>query len=87
MIFCLGGYLLDSGSPYRLWFLFRPGFGVKNPIQGDGLDRHGLLHEPEEKLAAARSSPPVESERELIEVVVEMLVADGALVGSPSANV
>ncbi|PYT28703.1 MAG: hypothetical protein DMG57_13770, partial [Acidobacteria bacterium] len=42
------GYLLDSGSPYRLWFLFRPGFGVKNPIQGNGLDCHSLLHEPEE---------------------------------------
>ena len=48
-----GGYLLDSGSPNRLWFLFRPGFWVKNPIQGDGLDRHSLLREAEEELAAA----------------------------------
>ena len=47
------GYLLDSGSPYRLWLLFRLGFGVKNSIQGDGLNCDGLLHEPEEKLAPA----------------------------------
>src|SRR5712691_3011524 len=47
------GYLLDSGSPYRLWFRFGFGAGVNNPIQGNGLDCYGLLHETEEELAAA----------------------------------
>ena len=75
-----GGYLLDSGSPYRLWFGFRLGSGVENTIQGYWLDRHGLLDEAEEKLAAAFGSSPVESERELVQVVVEMLVADRPLV-------
>jgi len=41
------GYLLDSGSPYRLWFRFGFGSGVNNPIQGNGLDCYGLLHEAE----------------------------------------
>jgi hypothetical protein len=34
------GYLLHSGDPNRLWFRFR--FWVKNPIQGNRLDRHRL---------------------------------------------
>ena len=45
--FCPVGYLLDSGSPYRLWFRFGFGSGVNNPIQGNGLDCYGLLHEAE----------------------------------------
>ena len=49
----LVGYLLDSGSPYRLWFRFGFGSGVNNPIQGNGLDCYGLLHEAEEELVAA----------------------------------
>jgi hypothetical protein len=36
-----------------LWFRSRLGSGVKNPMQGDGLNRYGLLHEAEEELAAA----------------------------------
>ena len=76
------GYLLHSPHPYRLWF--RVGFnsGVKDPSQGNGLDCQRLLHEAEEELAAAFGSPPVESERKLIQVVIEMLVADRPLVGS-----
>ena len=77
-----GGYLLDSGSPYRLWFCFTLGFRVKNPMQGNRLDCYGLLHEAKKELAPAFGSPPVESERELIQVVIEMLVADRSLVGS-----
>ena len=45
------GYLLHSGNPNRLWFRFR--FWVKNPIQGNRLDRHRLLCEAEEELATA----------------------------------
>ena len=48
-----GGYLLHSPSPYRLWFRFDLGSGVKDPIQGNGLDCQRLLHQAEEELAAA----------------------------------
>jgi hypothetical protein len=48
-----GGYLLHSGSPYRLWFRFGLGSGVKNPIEGNWFDRYSLLHEAKEDLAAA----------------------------------
>src|ERR1019366_4026179 len=78
----LEGYLLDSGIPYRLWFGFGLDSGVKNPVQGNGLDGYGLLHEAGKELAPAVGSPPVESELELIQVVIEMLVADRSLVGS-----
>jgi hypothetical protein len=47
------GYLPHSGNPNRLWFRFR--FWVKNPIQGNRLDRHRLLCEAEEELACPRS--------------------------------
>jgi hypothetical protein len=46
------GYLLESGSPHRLWFRFRLGLRVQDVIQGHRLDRDGLLHKPEEELAA-----------------------------------
>jgi len=55
---------------------------VKNPIQGNGLDRHRLLYEAEKELATALRSPPVKMERELIQIVMEMLMADRALMGS-----
>ena len=76
------GYLLYSGSPYRLWFGFGLGCGVKNQVQGNGLHCDRLLREAEKQLAAAFGSPPVESERELVQVVIEMLVANRSLVGS-----
>jgi len=43
------GYLLDSPCPNRLWFWSTS--GVKDPIQGDGLDCQRLLHEAKEELA------------------------------------
>ena len=55
---------------------------MKNPVQGNGRDGYGLLHEAKKELAPAFRSPPVESERELIQVIIEMLVADRSLVGS-----
>jgi len=36
------GYLPDSGSPYRLWFRFGVGSGVKNPNKGTKLDVESL---------------------------------------------
>ena len=77
------GYLLYSGSFYRLRFGFGLDLvcGVKNPVQGNGLHCDRLLHEAKKQLAAAFGSPPVESERELVQVVIEMLVANRSLVG------
>src|SRR5215472_17010325 len=49
---------------------------------GDRLDRDGLLQEPVEELATAARFAPVESEREFIEVGIQMLPAHTALVGS-----
>jgi hypothetical protein len=74
------GYLLDSGNPHRLWLGL--GFGGKNPIQGNRFDYDCLLHEAKEQLAATFGSAPIEAERELVEVVTEMLVADRSRVGS-----
>src|SRR5215831_13817791 len=53
----------------------------ENPLQGNRLDRHGLLHEAEEKLTGAFRSSTVKSERELIQIVVQMLLANRAPVG------
>jgi hypothetical protein len=51
--FHLDGYLLDSPSPYRLWFRFDLRSGVKDSIQANGLDCQRLLHEAKEELTAA----------------------------------
>ena len=52
-IFEEGGYSLDSGSPYRLWFAFSfPGGRVDDPVIGDGIDSHCLLRETKEELAS-----------------------------------
>ena len=57
-------------------------FRVKDPIQGNRFDYDCLLHEAKEQFAAAFGSPPIEAERELVQVVIKMLVADRSLVGS-----
>jgi hypothetical protein len=49
---------------------------MKNMAQGHRFDRDCLLHKTEEELAAALGSSPVESEGELVQVIVEMLAAD-----------
>ena len=55
---------------------------MDDPIIRNGVHCDGLLREAEEEFAAAAGSSPVEPERELVEVVVEMFVADRPLVGS-----
>ena len=76
-----GGYALDSGSPYRLWFGLATG-RVDNPLVRGGINRHGLLHEPEEKSTPTLGSPPVEAKGELVQVVIKVLLADRSLVGA-----
>jgi len=49
----------------------------------DRIDRHRLLGKSEEELASVFGPSPVESERELIKVVVEVLLADSSSSISP----
>ena len=49
---------------------------------GNRVNGGGLLHETVEELSSALGLPTVEPEREFVEVVIEMVVADGTLVGS-----
>ncbi len=46
------------------------------------LELNGLLEQPVEEEAAVAGAAAVEAEGELVEVVVELLRADGALVGT-----
>ena len=46
------------------------------------LHRDGLLHQTEKQLAPAAICPTIEPERELVQVVVQRLVADRASVGA-----
>ena len=46
-----------------------------------GVDRDGLLHEPVKQLPAMAGGAPIEPERELIQVVVQMGPGHGALMG------
>jgi len=45
-------------------------------------DGNGLLNEAMEEQSAGLGAPAVEAEGEFVEVVVEMLVLDAALMGS-----
>ena len=67
-----------------LWSDFRLGFGVgvMDESKRNGINGDGLLRQAEEEFAAAFRSAPIESESELVQVVVEMLVTDSPLVGS-----
>ena len=74
----LRGYLFRSGTPNRLWF----SGPADEAMVGDGFHCDSLLHETVEELSAALRSSTVESEREFVEVVLEMFMADGTLMGS-----
>ena len=48
-----GGYPVDSGSHYRLWFGFDlRGWRVNYPVMGNRIDGHSLLRQTKEDLAA-----------------------------------
>jgi len=77
------GYPLHSPSHYRLWFVCTfPGLGVNNAVADNGINGHGLLHEAKEELTATLGSPPIETEGELIQIVVQVFMTDGSLVRS-----
>ena len=76
------GYPLDSGNPNILWLGSR---GLSVPVGDDRSIRrwvHGdcLLHKAVEEFSPAALVAPVEAEHKLVEVVVQMLVANRALV-------
>src|SRR5437660_8856002 len=65
-------YALESTNPNRLW--------SDNFAIGRGSDLRRLLKQTVEKFAARGGSSTVESERELVEVVIQMVWADRSLV-------
>jgi hypothetical protein len=46
---------------------------------GDGIDLHGLLNEAVKQFSAALGCASVETERELVEIVIQVFVAHRAL--------
>ena len=78
------GYPVDSGSPNILWFGDFLGFcnRVNNHLVSRGIHGYRLLDEPIEEFAAAFGFAAVETEGELVQVVVQMFVAHGALMGA-----
>src|SRR5262245_11029803 len=79
----LVGYPLDSPSPNRLWFaLSFAKLRVHDPITGNRINGHGLLHQTIEKLASALRPATIEAERKLIQIVVQVLGTDRPLVGA-----
>jgi hypothetical protein len=75
-------YLLHSDNPRRLWFSCFFRVGMEDFCLGRGIDHHGLLSESVEELATAFSVPSIEAKCEFIDVIVEMFVADRALMSS-----
>ena len=76
-------YTVDSGSPNILWFGDFLGFcnRVNNHLVSRRIHGYRLLDEPIEEFAAAFGFAAVETEGELVQVVVQMFVAHGALMG------
>jgi hypothetical protein len=77
------GYPLDSGDPYRLWsslYSFRR--WVNNQIVSNRADDDRLLREAKKELPAALGFSAVEAEGKFIQIVVKVLVTDGALMRS-----
>src|SRR5205807_1527536 len=79
--FPLGGYLVDSSSPYMLRFSSIPG-ATDDAFVGHGGDGNGLLKQAIEQLAPRTRSTTVEAKSELVEIVGQMVAADGTLVSS-----
>ena len=68
------GYLLDATKRNRLWF--------DQGREGGRPNLHGLLGQTIEQLAPRGRSAAVESKGELVEVVVQMILSDRALMST-----
>src|SRR5437879_3485258 len=71
------GYPFHSAYPNRLWAWFGP---FDHRVIGRGRSARGLLHQPEEELAAAFRRPAIEAKREFIQVIRQMPRCHRALV-------
>src|ERR1019366_2010829 len=73
------GYPLDSGTPYILWF----GWGSSNEGGVSGwFYGDSLLDEAKKQLAATAGSAAVETERELVEIIIQVFETDCPLMGT-----
>src|SRR5215470_10489161 len=72
------GYPLDSGCSTGCGRFL----SLDDPGVGDWFNVYRVLHQPEEQLASAARAAAVESKGELIQVVIEVFVADCPLMGS-----
>ncbi len=82
-LFAGDGYPFDSPSPKGLCFADRFfTFPMNDLVAGHRIDGDGLLSEAKEQLSSAARLAPVESKRELVQIVVQMLVADRTLMRS-----
>ncbi len=71
------GYLLRSGTYNLLWF----GTGsLGETLVRHRSHRYSLLGKAQEELSSATRTPSIETKREFVEVVVEVLFADRTLV-------
>jgi len=55
---------------------------VNDPVVSHRIDGHSLLREAKEELAPTLGSSAIEAERELIQIIVKVLMADRSLVSS-----
>ncbi len=77
------GYPLDSPSPNGLCFAGRFfGLWMNDLVAGHRINGDGLLREAKEELSPTARPAPVEPERELIQIVAQMFVADRTLMRS-----
>ena len=77
------GYPFDSPDPKGLCFAARFfDLRVNDLVAGYRIDGDGLLREAKEQLSPAARPAPVEPERELIQIVVQVFVADRPLMRS-----
>jgi hypothetical protein len=77
------GYPFDSPDPKGLCFAARFfDLRVNDLVAGYRIDGDGLLREAKEQLSPAARPAPVEPERELIQIVVQVFVADRTLMRS-----
>ena len=70
---------IHFATPIRLWSWLCGGFSSKRAI-GVGISGHSALQESVEEQATVAGVTSVEAERELVQVVVELVVTDGSLV-------
>ena len=84
----IDGYPPDSGSRYRLCFALKFfGTPAEDSLIRNGIDGNSLLRQAKEELAPTLGAATVEPKSELIQIIVQILMADCSLGGFQSATV